>query len=316
MKDVDMKPEVLATGPFPATPMDELERNFTVHKLWEAPDPDMLVKSLADIEAMTTSSFCGADRRLIEALPNLKIIANFGVGYDSVDVAAAKERGIVITNTPDVLTDDVADMAIALLLASTRRVVEGDRYVREGKWLEAALPLGRSLGSKLCGILGLGRIGLAIAQRLQAFNAHVVYSGPREKPDVPYRFYPSLVEMARDCDFLILSCPGGAATRRLVNAEVLRALGPKGTLVNVARGSVVDEEALVAALQAGELGHASLDVFEDEPRVPEALFAMDNVVVQPHQASATIETRAAMARLVLENLQAFFAGRRLLTPVT
>ena len=311
-----MKPEiVLAGGMYPDT-MRQLDETFTVHRLFDAPDRQALLAAVKDrVTAVATNGGVGAKADLMDALPKLKIISCFAVGVDAVDLGAAKQRGIAVTNTPDVLTDDVADLAIALMLASARLVVVGDRYVREGKWLKGNMHLGRKVGGSTVGIVGLGRIGRGIAERAQAFGTTVVWHGPRKKAEAPWRYYGNLVEMARDVDFLIVASPGGAATKHLVNREVLEALGPEGTLVNIARGSVVDEKALLAALQSKKLGAAALDVFEDEPRVPEAFFAMENVVLQPHQASATHATRAAMGQLVVDNLKAFFAGKPLLTQV-
>ena len=220
-----------------------------------------------------------------------------------------KARGIRVTNTPDVLTDDVADLALALILATLRRVCVGDRLVRAGSWGRVAIPLATKFSGKRLGILGLGRIGRAIAKRAGGFDVSIAYTDQRAFDDVPYRFEPSLVALAGDSDILVVAAAGGPTSRRLVDREVLDALGPEGILVNVARGSIVDEPALVDALREGRLGGAGLDVFEDEPHVPEALWGMDQVVLQPHQASATHETREAMGRLVLDNLAAQFAGR-------
>ena len=222
---------------------------------------------------------------------------------------------MIVTNTPDVLNDCVADLALGLTIATLRRMVPADRYVRAGSWPQRNLPFSRRVGGKSMGILGLGRIGKAIARRAEAFNMRIAYHGRKPRADVEYRYYPKLVDMARDCDVLMVICAGGAKTYHLVDAQVLAALGPEGTLINVARGSVVDESALVKALADGTLGAAGLDVFEAEPRVPEALWAMDNVVLQPHVASATHETRKAMGDLAVDNLRAYFSGKPVLTPV-
>jgi hydroxypyruvate reductase len=267
------------------------------------------------VRAIVSSGHAGADAAMMDALPKTEIITCFGVGYDAIDVAAAKARKIAVTNTPDVLTDDVADLAIGLLIDVARRISRGDRFIRAGGWLKGGLEFGTALKGKKAGIVGLGRIGRATAKRAEAFGMEIAYHGRSRQPDVAYRYYPDLIGLARDCDFLLLTLPGGPETRNLVTAEVLAALGPQGTLVNVARGSVVDETALVAALQSGALGAAALDVFADEPRVPAALMAMDNVVLQPHVGSATHGTRAAMGQLVIDNLIAHFAGRPLLTRV-
>ena len=311
-----MKPEIVIVGPMYPDTLRQLDENFTTHRLWQAKDRAAFLGELRDrVRGIATTGQLGADAALMEALPKTEIISCFAVGVDAVDLAAAKARGIPVTNTPDVLTDCVADLAMGLALAVARRIVEGDRFVRSGKWLQGGLPLGTKLGGRTMGILGLGRIGRAVAKRAEAFGMTIVYSGPNKKDDVPYRYYADLAAMAKDSDVLMVTSPGGAATRRVVNAEVLHALGPKGIVVNVARGSVVDEPALVAALKDGSVGGAGLDVFEDEPRVPEALFALENVVLNPHQGSATHDTRAAMGQLVVDNLKAHFAGRPLLTRV-
>ena len=312
MKDV----EILSLGPFYAPSYESMEREFTVHKLWQAKDPAALIKEVAGrVRAIQSSVAKGPDAKMMDALPKVEIISHFGVGVDSVDVAAAKKRGLIVTNTPEVLNECVADLAMGLTVATLRRLSLGDRFVRAGSWLKGPLPLAQKVGGKTMGILGYGRIGKAIAKRAEAFGMHIVYHGRKPQPEVAHKYYSSLVEMARDCDVLMVICPGGAATRHIVNTEVLEALGIKGTLINVARGSVVDEPALVKALAEGKLGAAGLDVFEHEPRVPEALFAMDQVVLQPHVASATHETRKAMGDLTVDNLRAHFAGKPVLTPV-
>jgi len=291
------------------------EFGHAVEALYEAADRAATLRRLApDVAVVVTSGGAGIDRATIAALPQLKLIACFGVGVDAIDLAAARERQIAVTNTPDVLTEEVADLALGLLLATARRIVAGDRYVRAGRWPGGAMPLASRVHGKRLGIVGMGRIGQAIATRGLAFGLQIAYHGPRPKP-VPYRYEPDPVALARGVDFLIAACPGGAATRGLVSRAVLEALGPQGLFVNIARGSVVDETALVELLVAGRLGAAGLDVFADEPNVPAALFALDQVVLQPHQASATHETRAAMGQLVVDNVAAFFAGRPLLTPV-
>jgi hydroxypyruvate reductase len=311
-----MKPEVLIVAAMMPRVMETLASDFDAHRLWEAPDQAALLASVGPrIRGIATTGGRGAEAKLIAALPALEIIACYGVGVDAIDLPAARARGIIVTNTPDVLTDDVADMGVALLLAASRRVCQGDRHVRSGAWLKGDLALARKFGGSKVGILGLGRIGQAIARRCGAFDCQIAYHGPRAKPGVPYRFVPSLVELARDSDFLVVSCPGGAATRNLVDRAVLDALGPQGVLINISRGSVVDEPALLEALADKRLGGAALDVFVDEPRVPPALFAMDNVVLQPHVGSATVETRGAMGDLVITNLRNHFAGKKVVTAV-
>jgi lactate dehydrogenase-like 2-hydroxyacid dehydrogenase len=311
-----VKPEIVLTGPMYPDTMRQLDENFAVHRLWQAPDKKAFLAPLAErVRGIATTGGIGADAALMDALPNAKIISCFAVGIDAVDLAAAKARGVRVTNTPDVLTDCVADLALALILASARLVVSGDRFVRAGQWLKGALDYGRKIGGSKVGILGLGRIGAAIAERAEALEMEVVWHGPRPKPEARWRYVPDLVEMARAVDFLVVASPGGAATRHLVGRAVLEALGPEGTVVNIARGSVIDEPVMVELLEAKKLGAAALDVFEDEPRVPDALFRMDNVILQPHIGSATHATRAAMGQLVVDNLKAHFAGTKLLTPV-
>jgi lactate dehydrogenase-like 2-hydroxyacid dehydrogenase len=309
------RPDIVVLSPWYQPAMDELDEHFTVHRLWLAPDRDALLVSLRErCVGIAGSKDC--DAATMDRLPLTRVIAHCGVGYDGVDVAAATARGIAVSNTPDVLSDDVADFAVALTLATVRRIPQGDRYVREGRWeRDGNMPLTPRLWGRRAGILGLGRIGTEIARRLEAFKLDIGYHC-RTPKNAPYRYWPSLLAMAQAVDILIAIVPGGAATRHLVDREVLAALGPDGILINVARGSVVDEAALIAALSDGELGGAGLDVFADEPRVPLALREMtDKVVLQPHQASATHETRLAMGRLVLANLRAGIAGKPLITPV-
>jgi lactate dehydrogenase-like 2-hydroxyacid dehydrogenase len=238
-----------------------------------------------------------------------------GVGYDGVDVAAAKARGVMVTHTPNVLNDDVADLAISLMLCAARQLPAADRFVRSGQWLKGPMPLARKMSGARLGLVGMGRIGQAIAQRAQAFGMQIAYHTRSPKAGVPYAYHADLLSLARDSDFLVLITPGGAGTRHLVNAQVLQALGPKGFLVNVARGSVVDEAALIEALEGGVIGGAALDVFEDEPRVPQRLIDLPQVVLVPHIGSATGQTRQAMADLAFGNLREHFAGRPVLTPV-
>ena len=312
MKDV----EILSVGPLYPSSFDSMARDFTVHTLWQAKDRAALIAEVGGrIRGIQSMHLNKVDPGLMDTLPKLEIIACFGVGVDGVDLGAARQRGLIVTNTPEVLNECVADLAMGLTLATIRRISLGDRYVRADSWLKGPLPFTRKVGGKIMGILGYGRIGKAIAKRAEAFGMHIVYHGRKEQAGVAHRYYASLTEMARDCDVLLAICPGGEATRHIVDAEVMRALGPEGTLINVARGSVVDEQALVKALTDGTLGAAGLDVFESEPRVPEALFAMDQVVLQPHVASATHETRMAMGVLTADNLRAHFAGRPVLTPV-
>ncbi|WP_374304522.1 2-hydroxyacid dehydrogenase [Ferrovibrio sp.] len=311
-----MAVEIVQTTAMPPAIQQVLDREFHVHRLWEASDRNALLKQVApNVRGMVTSGGVGANRALIEALPRLEMISSFGVGYDSIDIDCAKERGVTVTNTPDVLTDDVADTAMALLLAMMRRIPQGDQFVRQGQWPKAKFPLTDKLGGKKMGVLGLGRIGQAIARRAEPFNVEISYFGPRRKADIPWRYYDNLVAMAKDVDILMIACPGGKETEGLVNQAVIDALGPKGYVVNIARGSVVVEPALVTALVEGKLAGAGLDVFADEPNVPEALWKLDSVTLAPHVGSATHATRQAMGDLVLKNILAFFAGQPVLTKV-
>ena len=312
-----MKPDVLVNGPLVPHVMAALEENYTLHRPYEANDRKAFLQSIGDrIQAIATSNFFGVGAELMDACPNLRIISSIGVGTDSHDVEHARRKGIKVCNTPDVLNDDVANLAIALLLATTRNIVAYDRFVRAGRWpKEGDPPLSRGIAGRLIGVVGMGRIGKAVAEKLSVFHCRVAYFARTEKPELPYAYYSDLRRLAHDSAALIVIVPGGSATDKLIDRPVLDALGPEGILINVARGSVVDEPELVAALQDGRLGGAGLDVFADEPHVPEALLSMENVVLQPHQGSATVETRKAMGDLMLANLEAHFAGRPLPTPL-
>jgi hydroxypyruvate reductase len=311
------KPEVLELIDVHAGTTARLDQVYVLHRLWQASDPKGFVAEIAPrVRAAVTNGIVGMKGELIEALPALEIIGVFGVGVDSVDLTTARTRGVRVTNTPEVLTEGVAELAIALLLAVARRIPFNDRFVRAGRWPKEGDPaLSSSLAGRRLGIVGLGRIGRRVAELAEGFGMVICYTGPRRKDDVAWRYYDDLVGMARDVDCLMLTCKGGAETAGLIGREVIEAVGPEGWLINISRGSVVDEPALVDALVSGRLGAAGLDVFAREPRVPEALLGLDNVVFQPHQGSASEETRAAMGRLVLDNLEAHFAGRPLLTPV-
>ena len=308
--------EVLATVPFELNAIAALESAWRLHRLWEAADKDSFLSDIGSrIRGLATGFSVGAPASLIDRLPKVEIIANFGVGYEKVDVAHARRKGIPVTNTPDVLTDDVADLAIALWLMTSRRLGAAERYLRAGKWPAGPFPLAASTESRKVGVLGMGRIGQAIAARARLSNAEIRYCQPRSKAGVDFPHIADPTALAAWADVLFVATPGGEATRGLVDERVIAALGAKGILINIARGSVVDEPALVAALMDGRLGGAGLDVFADEPRVPQALFGLDNVVLLPHVGSATVETRRAMGQLVVDNLAAHFAGRPLLTPV-
>ena len=316
----DDRPEVLVVAALMPWLMERLHAGYRVHDRSHLDTASEEARTAFEaaaprIRAIVANGEAKVPRALLERLPAAEMISVFGVGYDGVDVPAASERGMPVTNTPDVLTDDVADLGIALLLAIARRVPQADRFVREGKWLKGPHPLARKVTGARLGIVGMGRIGQAIARRAQAFDMQIAYTTRTPRDDVPYRHYPDAAALAAEVDFLIVITPGGEATRGLIDARVLAALGPDGYLVNVARGTVVDQPALVAALREGTIAGAALDVFIDEPNVPPELFAMENVVLTPHMASGTRQTREAMAQLTLDNLDAHFAGRPLLTPV-
>ncbi|ARP80574.1 hydroxyacid dehydrogenase [Bordetella genomosp. 8] len=310
--------EILIAGPLLPELMQRIEAKYRVHRWWEIADTAAFLKAHgASIRGIATSGRYGATRTMIESLPALEAIVSFGVGIDPIDMEAAREHDVVVTNTPGVLDDCVADTALALMLAVSRRICELDRFVRAGRWRSETPPMGRKLGGRRCGILGLGNIGRQIARRAEAFGMDIAYHNRTPRRDVPAHFMycEDIHALARASDVMVLAVPGGSGTQRVVDAGVLDALGPQGILVNVARGSVVDQDALVCALREGRLGGAGLDVFENEPEVPEALCAMDQVVLSPHIGSSTVETRQAMADLVMANLDGWFERRRPLTPV-
>jgi lactate dehydrogenase-like 2-hydroxyacid dehydrogenase len=311
-----MKPDIIVTAKIFAPTQERLDREFACHKLHVAADRAALLTKLApSVRALATFGAGGADAKLMDALPKLEIISNFGVGVDSIDLDAAKKRGIIVTNTPDVLNDCVADTAMALTVNVMRKFPQAEGYLRAGHWAaKGAYPLTTSLGGKTMGVLGLGRIGEAIAKRAQAFGMKIRYHN-RKKKDVAYPYDADAVALARNSDVLMVVTPGGAATEKLVNAKVLDALGPEGYVVNIARGSVVDEPVLLKYLQEKRIAGAGLDVFADEPRVPAAFFQLDNAVLLPHVGSATVETRTAMGNLQVDNLLAHFAGKTVLTRV-
>jgi len=311
-----MKPEIILVEPMMASVEAALDAAYTVHRLDTAPDRSALVAQVGPrVRAVVTGGASGVSNAVMDACPNLGIVAINGVGTDAVDLTHAARRGVRVTNTPGVLTEDVADLAIGLIIAVSRRLIVGDRFVRAGQWPGGKLPLARKVTGKRLGIFGLGRIGRAIAERAAGFGMSIAYTNRAVCTDVPYRCVDSLEELARDSDILVVAASAGPENRNIVGRAVFDALGPEGILINVARGSIVDEAELVAALVEGRLGAAGLDVFADEPNVPQALWSLDNVVLQPHVASATVETRTAMADLVLANLAAFFAGQALPTPV-
>lgn len=310
--------EILVTSPFMPGIAEQFEQKFHAHKLWEQKDREAYLASVAPriVGIASGGGHVRLDDAVFSRLPNLKVVSSFGVGYDHIDAAAAARRGIIVTNTPDVLTEEVADLTLGLVLCTLRQLPQADRYLRAGHWLAKPFPLTpTTLRTVKAGIVGLGRIGKAVARRLEAFGVPIAYHGRSRQADVPYRFYPSLTDMAADVDLLISVAPGGAGTHHMINAPVLEALGPKGILINVGRGTVVDEQALIAALKAGTILTAGLDVFEDEPKVPAELIAMDHIVLLPHVGSASVHTRLAMGQLVVDNLLSWFAGKGPLTPV-
>jgi len=298
---------LLVLGNFFPTFADSLANDFTIHACAQNAMDTLDPEILANISCLATMGWAPAE--LIDKLPNLEFISSFGVGYDGVAAEHAASKGIMVGHTPDVLNDEVANTVIALILSTMRRIVAFDKYVREGRWQsEGNAPLTRGLAGKTVGIVGLGRIGEVTASKLAVFNCDVAYHTRTKKTHVDYPYYENLVDLAKASDVLVAITPGGPATNKLVSAEVIDALGPQGTLINVARGTVVDETAMVSALKEGRLGAAGLDVFENEPIVPEALFEMDNVVLAPHIGSATEETRQAMADRVIENIRAFYTS--------
>ena len=310
------KPGLLVVGVLPDWDLDALARSFTLHLLYEAPDhAAFLAQHGLSIRAISTKGELGADPAMMDACPDAKIIACYGVGVDAIDLPAARARGIAVTNTPDVLTEDVADMAFALLLATARAIPEGDAYVRSGAWAkQGPMRLATRVWGKRLGIVGLGRIGRAIARRAEGFGMSIAYSG-RAKKDLPYAFHPSPAALAPHVDIFIVSAAGGAATAGLVDRAAIEALSPGTIFVNVSRGSVVDEAALLGAITSGRIAVAGLDVFHNEPDIDPVFATFPNVVLSPHQASGTVETRKAMGTLMRENLEAHFDGRPLLTPV-
>ncbi|MBO0751035.1 MAG: 2-hydroxyacid dehydrogenase [Bradyrhizobiaceae bacterium] len=314
----DAKPDLLLVGPSKPVLAKGLDPAFTVHRLIEAEDREAFLQRIAgSVRAMAvTYTNQRIDAAFMQRFPKLELVSSFGVGYDHVDAEWAGQHGIIVTNTPDVLNEEVADTALGLVLCTVREFPQAERFLRAGKWEAGPYPLtAATLRDRTMGIVGMGRIGQAIARRLEAFKVPIVYHSRRPQAGVPYKHFPVLVDMAREADVLIVIVPGGAETRNMINAEVLEALGPRGILINMARGSVVDEPALIAALRDRKIFAAGLDVFANEPKVPKELIAMENVVLFPHLGSASVYTRAAMDRLVLDNLLSWAAGKGPLTPV-
>ncbi|ARQ12563.1 glyoxylate reductase 2 (plasmid) [Rhizobium etli] len=308
--------EILMAGAYPEWDMVDLEATYRVHRLWEAADRQELISKVgSNIRAIATRGELGASAELMKQLPKLEIVSCYGVGTDAIDLSYARANGIRVTNTPDVLTEDVADIAIGLLLSTARQIPQADVFVRTGQWGKIPMPLVRRVSGKKVGIVGMGRIGKAIAKRAAAFGCDISYFARNRDQDVAHGYEANLVALANWADFLIVIVPGGAATMKIINAEVLEALGSEGMLINVSRGTTVDEEALIAALQNRTIQAAGLDVFLNEPKIDERFLTLPNVVLQPHHGSGTIETRKAMGQLVRDNLAAHFAGQALPTPV-
>lgn len=309
------KPDLIITGPCMEHAHRRFDENFTTHNFWEADDKSAFIAQHQNTRFLAAASHAPIDGAFMDSLPALEVISNYGVGVDTIDLQAARARGIRVTNTPEVLTDAVAEFAMGLLLATCRRIVDGDRFVRDGKWEAEKYPLTGELNGATVGILGMGRIGKEIAQRCQAFRMRVVYHGRQKQKSQPFVYYSDLVEMARDVDWLIAVVPGDTGTVGIVSRDVLEALGPTGGLINVGRGTAVDEAAMLELLQTGGLGAAGLDVFAKEPKMDPAFWSLENVVLAPHQASATHKTRTAMADLFVDNLIAHRDGDPLITPV-
>ena len=307
---------LLQVSVLPPFLMERLEQEYTIHDFIEPADPDALLEEVGPkIRGILAGGMKGPNANLINRLPNLEIISSFSVGFDATDVVAAQAKGVIVTHTPEVLTGDVADLAMAFILMAPRRIGESERFLREGKWLQGRMDLGTTVRGKRLGILGLGRIGKAVARRAEVFGLQIGYFDIKPMGDLAYRSYATLMDLAEASDILLVACEGGEANRSVVSSEVIEAIGPKGFLVNTARGPIVDQAALVAALEDGKLAGAALDLFDGEPQVPAKMMAMENVVLTPHIASSTHETRRAMGDLVYDNLRAHFDGKPVLTPV-
>ena len=308
--------DMLQVAQLPPFLVERLQKEFTLHDFVNTADPDKLLEDVGpSIRGIVAGGMKGPNANLINRLENLEIISSFSVGFDATDVVAAQARGVIVTHTPEVLTGDVADLAMTFILMAPRRIGEAERFLRSGKWLQGRMDLGTTVRGKRLGILGLGRIGRAVARRAEVFGLNIAYHDTKPMGDLAYRSYPSLRDLAAASDMLLVACEGGTATRGLVDADVLNALGPDGFLINTARGPIVDQAALVAALSDKRIAGAALDVFDGEPQVPAELMAMENVVLTPHIASSTRETRRAMGDLVYDNLRAHFDGKQVLTPV-
>ena len=310
------KPNVLIYAPWYEPAMDRLDEIAITHHLYEADNKEDFLREYGPkCSVIGTMHYCPAS--LMDAVPNLKLILNFGVGYDGVDIPAATKRGVTVVNTPDVLNDCVADMALSLILAGRRKVLDADRYIRSGDWEKKGnFEYVHNVHSSKIGILGLGRIGLEIANRCQAFKMDIAYHQRTKRSELNFKFYESLIDMAEDCEILVAIIPGGETTEKIIDERVIEAIGPTGLLVNVARGTVIDNEALARCLKDGRLGGAALDVFPNEPTVPESLLEIDtNLILTPHMASATHLTRMKMGMILYDNLMALRDGTPFKTPV-
>lgn len=308
--------DLLQVAQLPPFVVERLEKEFTLHDFVNPADPEKLLDEVGPrIRGILAGGMKGPNANLINRLENLEIIASMSVGFDATDVAAAQARGVIVTHTPEVLTGDVADLAMTFILMAPRRISESERFLRQGKWLQGRIDLGTTVRGKRLGILGLGRIGRAVARRAEVFGLHIAYHDIKPMGDLAYRSYPTLLDLAAASDILLVACEGGQATRGLVDGAVLDALGSEGFLINAARGTIIDQGAMVAALRDGRIAGAALDVFNGEPEVPAELLAMENVILTPHIASSTTETRRAMGDLVYDNLRAHFDGKPVLTPV-
>ena len=308
--------DLLQVAQVPPSLIERLAKEHTIHDFIDPADPDKLLEEIGSrIKGIIASGIKGPNANLINRLENLELIASFSVGFDATDVVAAQARGVIVTHTPEVLTGDVADLAMAFILMLPRRIGESERFLRDGKWLKGRMDLGTTVRGKRLGILGLGRIGMAVARRAEVFGLQIGYHDIKPMGDMTYQSYPGAVELAQSSDILLVTCEGGETNRGLVDAVVLDALGPNGFIVNTARGPIIDQDALVKALLDERIAGAALDVFDGEPAVPEAMIGMENVVLTPHIASSTHETRRAMGDLVYANIRAHFDGKAVLTPV-
>ena len=305
-----MSKDIMLVSSVPTFMMNDLQQEYVLHDHAHILDPEAFTKVTAFVGVGSTAK---VDRKLLAMFPNVKMISIFGVGYDGIDVAAVKEKGIKVTHTPDVLTDDVADLAMGLILSIGRRIPQSDKFVRNGDWVSEPFTMTHKVTGTRLGVVGLGRIGQAIAKRAAAFDMSIAYTGRRAKTNAPFRYYPTASELAANSDYLVVAVPGGDDTKNMINSQVLKALGPKGIVVNIARGSVIDQTALLQALKDKSIAGAGLDVFWDEPNIDPQFFKLHNVVLTPHNGSNTHETRRAMADLALANLKAFFEERPLLT---